>query len=143
MRRGWYWAGQVWMAPMTAFGLLQTLAGARFHSITREGVLQFVVRDRGLLRWWMRTFGVSAYTLGAVVTYVAPEGPTDPRLYRHELQHVVQTMVCGPLMPVTYFGSSLWQVLRGRRIYADNWFEVNARAAEPTAIPALVSARDE
>ncbi|MBX5483239.1 MAG: hypothetical protein IRZ16_15565 [Myxococcaceae bacterium] len=129
--------GQLWMAPMTAFGLCQTLLGASFHSRTREGVLNFVVRPRTFLHWYMRTIGIAAYTLGAVVTYADPAGPGQPRLYRHEYEHVLQTMALGPLMPIAYAGSSLWQLVRGRRIYRDNWFEVRARAAETKPLPGV------
>ena len=122
--------GQVWMSPMTVFGLAQSLLGARFDSRTREGVLNFVVRPKTPLHWYMRKMNIAAYTLGAVVTYSDPSGPHQPRLYRHEYEHVLQTMALGPLMPIAYVGSSLFQVLRGRKLYRDNWFEERARAAE-------------
>jgi len=130
--------GQIWMAPMTLFGLLQTLAGARFASRSPEGVLQFVVRPRTFLHWYMRRLHISAYTLGAVVTYLDPVGPRSPRLYRHELEHVRQTMLFGPLMPFAYVGSSVWQLVRRRRLYRDNWFEIRAREAEQRPIPPLL-----
>ncbi len=135
MRRDVFLLGQVWMAPMTAFGLLQTLLGARYHSRTREGVLQFVARPRSPTGLYMRTLQINAYTLGATITYREPTGPGQPRLYRHELEHVLQTMQFGPLMPVAYVAASLWQVLRGRRLYRDNWFEVRARTAEDRPFP--------
>ncbi len=135
MRRAVFVLGQVWMAPMTVFGLLQTLLGARYHSRTREGVLQFVARPRSPMGLYMRALQIRAYTLGATITYREAGGTALPRLYRHELEHVVQTMKLGPLMPVAYVGSSLWQVLRGRRLYRDNWFEVRARAAEERPLP--------
>ncbi|MGA9525305.1 MAG: hypothetical protein WBV82_27850 [Myxococcaceae bacterium] len=135
MRRSVFVLGQLWMAPVTAFGLLQTLLGARYHGRTREGVLQFVARPRGPLGLYMRTLKISAYTLGATITYRELTGPGQSRLYRHELEHVVQTMQFGPLMPVAYVAASLWQVLRGRRFYSDNGFEVRARAAEDAPFP--------
>lgn len=143
MNRAVYLAGQVWMSPVTAFGLLQTLAGARFHSRSAEGVLQFVAHPRGPLGWYMRKLNIAAYTLGGVVTYRDANLPHDPRLYRHEFEHVLQTMRWGPLMPVAYAASSLWQVIRGRALYRDNWFEVHARAAEQQPLPPLRAVRSE
>jgi Domain of unknown function (DUF4157) len=135
VRRTVFVLGQLWMSPVTAFGLLQTLLGARYHSRTGDGVLQFVARPRSPIGLYMRMLQIRAYTLGATITYREQAGPGQARLYRHELEHVVQTMQLGPLMPLAYVASSLWQVLRGRRLYRDNWFEVRARAAEDRSLP--------
>lgn len=131
------------MSPVTAFGLLQAAVGARFHSKTPEGVLQFVARPRGPVAWYMRKLGIAAYTLGTVVTYRGADLPADARLYRHELEHVLQTMRFGPLMPVAYVASSVWQVVRGRRLYRDNAFEVRARAAEKTPLTRASGVRSD
>lgn len=122
------------MSPLTAFGLAQSLLGASFDSRTPEGVLNFVVRPKTPLHWYMRKLNIAAYTLGAVITYSDPSGPRQPRLYRHEYEHVLQTMALGPLMPLAYVGASLIEALRGNRLYRDNWFEVRARAAEEAPV---------
>jgi hypothetical protein len=120
---------------MTLLGLSQLLLGAKPHSRSPEGVLQFVAGPRSPLGWYMRLLGIHAWTLGAVVLYRDRGYVADRRLYRHELEHVVQTMRLGPLMPFAYFGGSLWQLLRGRRPYVDNPLEVSARSAECRPIP--------
>ena len=49
------------------------------------------------------------------------------RCRAHELVHVRQAELLGPLFIPAYFGASVWAVLRGRHLYRDNWFEVDAR----------------
>jgi hypothetical protein len=121
--------GWVWALPVTVFGLVQALVGARFHSVGRWGVLQFVSRERGPVAAFMRRFNVGAYTLGATITYARPDGPDDAALRAHERAHVVQTMIWGPLMGIVYPAASLWAALRGGEPYRDNVFERRARAA--------------
>jgi hypothetical protein len=48
----------------------------------------------------------------------------------HEHVHVSSTKAWGPFFLFAYAGSSLWQLLRGRRIYRDNFFERQAYAAD-------------
>lgn len=127
---GWL-VGYLWAVPLTVLGVAQAvLGGARFHSLGPGGVLYFVARRRGAIRSFVRAFRVSAYTWGAVVTFADQGGPRDERLCSHELAHVGQAFVCGPLMPLAYMASSLYQALRGGHVYRDNWFEVRARRRE-------------
>jgi hypothetical protein len=123
------------MAPMTLLGVLQLALGARPHSRSADGVLLFVANPRSPLCWYMKRLRINAWTLGAVVLYREASSIADERLYRHELEHVFQTMVMGPLMPFAYVGSSLWEWARGRHLYFDNAFERRARAAEPRDSP--------
>jgi hypothetical protein len=64
------------------------------------------------------------------------------RLRVHEQAHVRQYEAWGPLFLLAYPASSLWQWLLGRRPYADNHFEVAARAAE-AAFRARAAGREE
>lgn len=93
-------------------------------------MLHFVAPEGGPLGFFFRRFRVIAFTWGASILYAGEEGPNLPRLVRHEKEHVRQTMWFGPLMPLAYVAAGLWQQLRGRRAYHDNWFEVRARKAE-------------
>lgn len=123
--------GHLWASPITVLGCLVALGGgARLSRGDPDGVLHFVAPARGPLGWFFRRFGVIAFTWGASITYAERRGPGIPRLVRHEREHVKQTMLLGPLMPFAYLGASLWQFLRGRHAYRDNWFEVRARRAE-------------
>ncbi len=129
--------GHVWMLPVSAFGVAHAVLGARFSSLTSDGVLQFVAKPEGVLGRVMKRFRISAYTTGAVIVYATPAGPRSHRLYQHELAHVHQTMQLGPLMPVAYAACSLWQLLRGGHVYRDNWFERQARERELQPAPPL------
>ena len=123
--------GHAWAAPVTALGLLQALlGGARFFGIGPDGMLLFVVTSRGLSGRFCRRFRVSAYTWGAVVTFAGPDGTRDERLVLHEREHLRQTFVLGPLMPLAYLLASGVVALKGGRPYGDNPFEVAARRAE-------------
>lgn len=130
MHRLLWFTGYLWGAPITAFGLLQAAVGARFVRADRDGVMHFVARGCGPVSWFMRRFQVNAYTLGAVITYSADDGPETDWLVRHERVHVVQTLILGPLMAVLYPGASAWALFSRREPYRDNWFEVQARRAE-------------
>jgi hypothetical protein len=130
VRKALWFLGHLWALPVTTLGIVLALPLARLHAVDREGIFHFVVRARGPLGWYVRRFRIAAFTLGAVVTYADPEGPRQPRLVRHEREHVVQTFVFGPLFLPVYGLASLWQWVRGGHAYRDNVFEVRARMAE-------------
>jgi len=67
---------------------------------------------------------VSAITLGHVIL-----GSCSQELDRfraHEHVHVAQSERWGPFFFPAYLLSSLWQLIRGRRMYRDNPFEKEA-----------------
>ncbi|HZH17539.1 MAG TPA: hypothetical protein VE057_24510 [Archangium sp.] len=130
MRKVLWFAGYVWALPVTILGLMLAMLFARLESVDEEGILHFVVQPGGPLAWYMRRFNIAAFTIGAVVTYSSADGPRLIRLMRHERAHVMQTLVLGPLFLPLYTLASLWQLTRGGHPYRDNWFEVQARAAE-------------
>jgi hypothetical protein len=133
MRKALWLLGHLWALPMTGLGLLLAVPLARLDSMDEEGILHFVVRTGGPLGWYVRRFHIAAFTLGAVVTYASAAGPRQAPLVRHERAHVVQTFLLGPLFLPAYGLASLWQWVRGRHVYHDNWFEVQACAAEAEA----------
>lgn len=67
---------------------------------------------------------VQAQTLGR---YVFCRGPISDDLLEHEVEHIRQWGRFGPLYLPLYFGSSAVELVRGRRPYWDNRFEVAAR----------------
>jgi hypothetical protein len=67
---------------------------------------------------------VQAQTLGR---YVFSRGPIPDHTLEHEIEHIRQWERLGPLYLPLYFGSSAVELLRGRRPYWDNGFEVAAR----------------
>ena len=121
--------GQLWAAPLTAAGLLHALLlGARPAGVT-GGAVELVAPSRGPLSWFFRRMHVSAYTWGACIVYRARRLLADEGLRRHEQEHVRQCWALGPLMLLAYPLASLWALARGRRVYADNVFEIAARRA--------------
>ncbi len=66
-----------------------------------------------------------AITLGHVV--IGIDAPTLTRWRAHERVHVQQYERWGVVFFLAYPLASVWQGLRGRRMYRDNPFEVQAR----------------
>ncbi len=120
-------AAYVWASPNSlvglALGLLMSLGGAR----TR--------RVRGVLEFSGGVFGAAvahpaagipfrAITLGHVI--LGADAAALETAREHEHVHVRQYESWGPLFLPAYAASSLWQFVRGRRCYRDNWFERQA-----------------
>ncbi|CAN7719767.1 signal peptide prediction [Pseudoduganella sp. LjRoot289] len=118
-----------WAAPCTAVGLAcaapALLSGARARVV--EGVIEIALaeRDPGRL---LRALPFNAITFGHSV--IATSRAELDRLRVHEHEHVRQYERWGLLFFAAYPLESLWQLLRGRRLYVDNRFEVQARARE-------------
>jgi hypothetical protein len=111
----------VWAAPWSLLGLVLSLF------FRKRYVIRGVVLAEGAE--WPRRLGwrYRAITFGHVVLSV---DDLDPMTMRHELAHVRQYERWGPLFVPAYLSASLWMRLRGRHHYADNPFEVAARAIE-------------
>ena len=94
-----------------------------------QGCLEF---SGGALGRWagggVGPFGVTAITLGHVVLGSSPH--MLAALRSHEHVHVRQYERWGVLFVPAYLASSAWQLLRGRHVYRDNWFERQAFAKE-------------
>lgn len=119
-------AGYCWALPCSATGLLLAagllLAGGEARRVA--GVLEVGLRPgRGP---WRLPF--EAITLGHVI--LGRDLATLAALRAHELVHVRQYERWGLFFFVAYPAASLVQLLRGRRAYRDNPFEVEARAHE-------------
>ena len=124
-------AAYAWAGPNTLLGLLAGVAllalGGRLRVV--GGVAEF---SGGLLGSSLASFpGVlrfNAITFGHVILGVSEAELAAAR--SHEHVHVRQYEAWGPFFLLAYAGSSLWQLLRGRRIYRDNYFERQAYAAD-------------
>lgn len=71
-------------------------------------------------------FPINAITFGHVV--LSQNEQLMTRLRAHEFVHVRQYEQWGLLFFPAYIASSLWQWMRGKQPYWDNYFEVQARA---------------
>ena len=124
-------ASYAWASPNTLLGLLAGLVmlalGGRVRVV--RGVAEF---SGGLLGSSLASFpGVlrfNAITFGHVILGVSEAELAAAR--SHEHVHVRQYEAWGPFFLFAYVASSLWQLLRGRRIYRDNFFERQAYAAD-------------
>ena len=110
--------------PNTALGLtlggLNCLIGGKAER--HRGCLEF---HGAFITWYFKKTGFAAMTLGHTIVGVDPYWLAVCR--EHEQVHVRQYENWGPFFLPAYLLSSLWQGLRGRRIYLDNWFERDAR----------------
>ncbi|HJW24727.1 MAG TPA: hypothetical protein VJ576_07495 [Rhodocyclaceae bacterium] len=124
-------AAYLWAAPNTLLGALAGLIvlGLGGHVRLVRGAAEF---HGGLVG---RLFAVlparyrfSAITFGHVILGIDPAILDAVR--RHEHVHVRQYERWGPCFLPAYGLSSLWQLLRGRRLYRDNHFERQAYGDE-------------
>jgi len=117
------WAGPCSAVGLVLAGLVLTLGGRiRFAS----GILEATYRERKATCGSVaRGLPFRAITFGHVVIAVTAQDLDGCRT--HELVHVRQYERWGLLFFLAYPLSSLLQLLRGRRPYWDNRFEVEAR----------------
>jgi len=127
-------AGFLWASPCSMVGVvlavIPLLAGGRAK--WSSGALEVTYRENqarcGRLA---RELPFRGIVFGHVILAVTREelrsiGP-------HERVHVQQYERWGPLFFFVYGASSLWQLIRGRSVYWDNHFEVQARALSARA----------
>ena len=107
----------LWALPSTLIGLVLLLWCRPVHVAWSYGAL-WVQTERLVPSW------ASGQTWGFAVLCSAK--PTA-RLVEHELHHVDQQIVLGPLFLLAYPLASLIAVAQGGHCYRDNWFERHAR----------------
>jgi hypothetical protein len=124
----------LWASPNTLLGLLAGLVVLLLGGTLRvvQGVLEFCVAQPGAgTNSLSRVFPFRAITFGHVILGASASELETAR--QHEHVHVIQYESWGPLFLPAYAASSLWQLVRGRRAYRDNFFERRAFAAESEA----------
>lgn len=117
----------LWASPATLLGVLAALGPVAFGAQVefRSGVIEVSLRRPGNARRG-QFLPFTAMTLGHVV--VASSALEQDRLRSHERVHVAQYERWGPFFLLAYPAESMLQLIRGRRPYLDNRFEVQARA---------------
>ena len=125
--------GRWWNGPNTLIGMgLRAACG--WSSFDVRGDSHFIARPGSRFDRLAQGAGIMAITLGECVFYRSSMAFTRTRV-RHELEHVHQGRRWGPAFFPAYLIASLSAGLSGRRMYADNVFERQARAAEPQVKP--------
>jgi hypothetical protein len=123
-----------WAAPTTAIGVLVVLAGFwRVKVRYVDGVLE---AHGPALAWILRKLtlmpgGAAALTLGHVV--IGRDLASLDATRAHERVHVRQCEAWGPLFIPAYLAASLAAASRGRHLYYDNRFEVDACGGNSSA----------
>lgn len=120
-----------WALPTSAcgylLGFLGVLTGGK---VERRGpVLEF---HGGFVKWFMNRFpnkNILAMTLGYVIVGKEAEGLEAAR--DHEMVHVRQNGLWGPLFLPAYGAASVVALCRGKNPYRDNMFEVEAYSKAP------------
>lgn len=120
-----HWLPRVWNGGNSLLGLLGSVGGVA--SFRRDEAV-WEVAGGWLIALLCRAGWADAITLGDVVLYA--DAGLIPRLHGHEMAHVRQGRVWGPLFLPLYVLESLFQWLRTGRGYRDNRFEVAARREE-------------
>ena len=116
-------AAYAWAGPNTLLGVLMGLVVLAFGGRIRlvRGALEFSGAPSPPT---LLSFG--AITFGHVILGVSEDGLEGAR--EHEHVHVAQYEAWGPFFLPAYAVSSIWQLLRRRHVYWDNFFEKQAYA---------------
>ena len=118
-----------WAGPNTLLGLMAGLFVLAFGGRVRLvcGSLEFSGGRLGtFVSSTPRFFSFGAITLGHVILGLN-ECYLDA-VRQHEQVHVAQYEAWGPLFLPAYIASSFWQLVHGRHVYRDNFFERQAYA---------------
>jgi len=118
--RIWYY---LWASPNTALGLLVAAGSPRWR--VRGGVVEvYGGLATAICRNALIQGGAAAITLGHVI--IGRDRPSLDGARSHEHVHVRQYERWGPLFLPAYLGCSAWLWARGRDVYRENPFEVEA-----------------
>jgi hypothetical protein len=113
-------AAYTWASPNTLIGLVAGLAvlpcGGKVRIV--RGVAEFSAGIPLRVRF-------DAICFGHVIIGVSEAKLATAR--DHEHVHVLQYEAWGPFFLLAYAASSAWQLVRGRSVYYDNYFERQAR----------------
>jgi hypothetical protein len=115
----------LWAAPNTGIGLI--LSGLSHCSggqvCLRAGIVECY---GGLANYLLTSRLIDAHALTLGHSIFARDIECLEACRDHELAHVRQYEILGPLFIPAYFGASIWAWMQGRHYYYDNWFERDA-----------------
>jgi hypothetical protein len=114
----------LWASPTTLVGLVVVVALVRRgRAAVVDGVIEAhsPTLGRALARLTPLAGGAAAITLGHVV--IGRNARALEMTRAHERAHVRQYEVWGPFFVPAYLLAGLYELLRGRHPYLDNYFE--------------------
>lgn len=120
----------LWALPITLFGLLVLLIvlPSRPHiAWLRIGQTRALCAWGGWLSFWLSKHPLGpmrGVTLGHVV--ISCDARQLCLCGAHEFEHVRQTEQWGIILPFAYVLNGLWQWVRGKQFYRNNYFEERA-----------------
>jgi len=120
-------AAYAWAGPNTLLGLAAGLVMLLFGAaaVRIQGAIEFSGGAVGLLfASRPRPFRFQAVTFGHVILGTSAIALAAAR--EHEHVHVRQYERWGPVFLPAYIASSAWQLVTGRHVYHDNYFERQA-----------------
>ena len=120
--------GSIWASPWTCLGALLARAGGCARAGTIDKAVAYVAPRRGPWAWFFAK-GWAAIAFGESIIFADAAHLGNVRLLRHELRHVMQYRILGPLFPLVYGLGSAWAWIRGGHHYRDNFLERDARNA--------------
>lgn len=136
----------LWALPLTVLGLcVWCMVYFEGHIFKRKSALTHVksaqaaiifVAHSDTIKWCLARHPLGrmdAVTIGCCV--LACDAAALQRTWTHECVHVRQALQWGPLFPLAYAASSVWAGLRGRCVYAGNYFEQQACLQDTAATP--------
>jgi hypothetical protein len=121
-------AAMLWALPCSIIGLAcaGVLLAAGGKAKWSQGALEVTWRQcNAHCGRFARALRYRGFVAGHIILMVTEEDLA--RFGAHERVHVAQYERWGPLFLPAYGASSLWQLIRGRRPYWDNHFEIEAR----------------
>jgi hypothetical protein len=123
----------LWAGPTTLIGLIVALLLLRRgHAALVDGVIEFhgPLVGQALRAATPLAGGAAAITLGHLV--IGQNAHALEVTRAHERVHVRQYEIWGPIFVPAYLLAGLFELLRGRDPYFDNYFEHRARNGSDT-----------
>lgn len=131
----------LWASPNTLLGMVlgAVIWGAGGHVRLVDGTIECYGGSIGRFLDRLPSFKFTAITFGHTILATSHVSLCEVRT--HERVHVRQYECWGIFFLPAYWLSSVWQVMCGRDLYRDNYFEKQAYAASPELIEKMFGAK--
>lgn len=124
----------IWASPNTLLGM--AMGGVIWctggHIRLIDGVIEYYGGSIGRFLDGLPNFKFTAITFGHTILGTSQASLCEVRAHEHV--HVRQYECWGIAFLPAYWLSSIWQMICGRNLYRDNYFEKQAYAASPELV---------